>query len=320
MQFQKQMLIFNSWHTSGKSNIYAAENDGSRFRCLTSHYQLQRCQRLRISPQHSHLLFYAVPYGEETGRFFFWEFGSDRLTEYDRDPYPYDLKWLTNDKLLCIKKDRLWTANLADPSTAELDFGEPYLAIDVAPDGIRLLLKKTTGARGSIYVGDIDQQLAQEIVRGEEYEKSHSICYPSTWSPDGHTIACVGGVEDEVWLVNADGSNPRQVAKSDYFWCEFRWAPDGKKIAFTRSLDGRGPSAELGGVFVKNLQTGEEKQVLTLRRSETWRWAPDGEAIVFAKDRNDHYSLSRINIRTSSVTELIGDTAKLRDIDELIVV
>ncbi len=313
------MMILSSWHTSGKANIYAAEDDGSHFRCLTSHYKLQRCQRLRISPHHSHLLFYAVPYGEEIGRFYFWEFGTERLTVYEQDPYPYDLRWLTNDRLLCIKKDKLWITHLAGFGVSGLELGGSYLVLDVAPDGNRLLMMKKAGS-GSIYVGDIDQQHVLEIIRGEEYEKSHAICYPSAWSPDGQTIACVGGVEDEVWLVNADGSNPRKVANSDYFWRKFQWSPDGKEIAFTRSLDSGGPSAERGGVFIKNLQSGEEKHILTLRWSENWQWATDGQAIIFAKVRNNHYSLHRINTQTSTLTELVGETADLKDVHELILV
>jgi Tol biopolymer transport system component len=313
------MILFKSWHTSGQSNIYAVGNDGSHFCCLTSQYKLQRYQRLRMSPHRDHLLFYAVPHGKEIGRFFFWEFATKRLTEYKQEPYPNDLRWLTNDRLLCIKKGKLWMTDLAGSSTTGLEFAGSYLVIDIAPDGNRLVMLKEDGSR-SIYVGNIDRREAHEIIRGKEYEKSHMICYPSAWSPDGRTIACVGGVEDEVWLVNADGSDPRKVADTDYFWRKFQWSPDGKKIAFTRSLDAGGPVTEIGGVFIKDLQSREEKQILTLRWSETWQWSADGQGIVFAKIEDDHYSLLRIDIQTDVLSELIGAIAALKDIAELIVV
>jgi Tol biopolymer transport system component len=311
------MIVLSSWQASGKADVYAAEDDGSRFRCLTSRHQLQRCQRLRISPDHRHLLFYAVPDGEEIGRFFFWEFATERLTVHEQDPYPFDIRWLTDSRLLCIRKDKLWTTTLDGLGVSGLDLGGSYLVLDVAPDGNRLLLMKKDGGR-SIYVGTVDQQHVHEIVRGAEYEQSHAICYPSAWSPDGQTIACVGGAEDEVWLVDADGSDPRKVADTDYFWRKIQWSPDGKEIAFTRSLDSGGPSAERGGIFSKNLQSGEEKHILTLGWSENWQWAADGQAIIFARVRNDHYSLFRRDIRTSALTELVGETAALKDIHELI--
>lgn len=314
------MLIFNSWHTAGKSNIYTADDDGSHLRCLTSRYNLQRYQRLRISPRHDRLMFYAHSPRQGSGRFFFWELGGDKLKVYEQEPYPYDMRWLTNDKLLCIKKGKLWIADLENSELADLDFSDYYLVIDIAPDGNRVLLKKSPGIGGSIYVGYIEQRQVQEMIQGEDYEKSHSILYPSSWSPDGQMIACVGGYEDEIWLINADGSNPRKAANSDYFWREFQWSPDSRKISFTRGLDGGGPSAERGAVFVIDLQSGGEKQVLTLRRSETWKWTTDGQSIVYAKGNNDSFSLLRINIQTNSVTELISCAAELKDIDELIVV
>lgn len=313
------MLIFNSWHTAGKSNIFTADDDGSHLRCLTSRYNLQRYQRLRISPHRNRLLFYAHPLRQETGRFFFWEFDGDQLKVYAQERYPYDMRWLANDKLLCIKKGNLWIANLENSELSDLDFSGDYLAMAIAPDGNRLLLKKRPGIGGSIYVGDIAQRQVQEIVRGEDYEKSHAILYPSSWSPDGQTIACIGGHEDEVWLVNADGSNPHKAADTDYFWKEIQWSPDGSKIAFTRGLDGGGPGAERGGIFVQDLQSGEENHVLTLRRAETWRWATDAQSIVHSKGKDDGFALLRINIQTGSINELIGYAAELKDIDELIV-
>jgi hypothetical protein len=89
------------------------------------------------------LLFLAIPHGEERGRLFCWERGSDRLTAYQQEePYPYDVRWLTDDKLLCCREGMCWTADLESAELIGLDFVEGYLAIDVAPDGNRILLKE----------------------------------------------------------------------------------------------------------------------------------------------------------------------------------
>jgi Tol biopolymer transport system component len=314
------MLIFNSWYTGGRSNIYAAEDNGSDLRCLTADYNLQRYQRLRLSPDHTRLLFLAQPPREETGRFFFWEFDRQRLTGYEQEPRPYDMRWLTDERLLCIKKERRWIVNLETAASEEIDFGEELLVIDVAPGGDRLLMKEARGIGGSIFVGYIDRRELREIVRAEEYEKSHAIVFPAAWSPKGDRIACVGGYEDEVWVVNADGSDPRSVATTDYFWRTIQWSPDGRAIAFTRSLDASGPSAEIGGVFVVDLLSSEEDQVLTLRRGETWRWGADGKSLVYARGEEGTFSLHRVDIRTQRSFELIGASAELKDIAELVVV
>jgi Tol biopolymer transport system component len=315
------MLIFTSWRTGDRSSIFVADDDGSDLHRLTSRYRLRHYQRLRISPDHRRLLFLAVPYGEERGRFFCWERGSDRLTVFEQEePYPYDLRWLTDDKLLCCREGKYWTADLASAELTDLAFMEGYLAIDVAPDGNRVLLKEGSGIGGSIYVGDLERRRIQEIVRGEEYERSHAIVYPSSWSPDGRAIACVGGCEDEVWLVDADGANPHKVAETDYFWREIRWSPDGNRIAFTRGLDGGGPTAERAAVLVVDLSSGAEAQVLTVRRSERWRWSLDGHSMVYAQSNDDRLSLLRIELQSGRIAKVIGPLAGLKDIDELIVV
>jgi Tol biopolymer transport system component len=178
------------------------------------------------------------------------------------------MRWLSDQTLLCLRKEKHWIADLENVSNVSLDFIEDYLMIDVAPDGNRLLLKRGIGIGGGVYVGDLEQRQVQEIVRDKDYDISHLILRPCAWSPDGHTIACVGGYEDQVWLVDADGTNPRKAADGDYFWFEAHWSPDNHHMAVVRSLDGGGPSSELGGVFVVDLDSGEEKLAFKLRRDE----------------------------------------------------
>ena len=56
------------------------------------------------------------------------------------------------------------------------------------------------------------------------------------FSPDGRKIAfskpLVSGGEDYIWVVRADGSNPRRITKKGGLWPS--WSPDGKKIVYTR--------------------------------------------------------------------------------------
>lgn len=314
------MLIFNSWHTAGRSDIYSVEQDGSHLYCLTSRYSMQRYQRLRLSPRHDILMFFAHSPRQDTFRFFFWELGTEELNVYEQEPYPYDMHWLTNDRLLCTRKEKRWISGLEHPVLSDLDLFYGYLVMDIAPDGNRVLLKKGPGVGGNIYVGDIGQRQVHEIFHAEDKEGISSILYPSSWSPDGTLIACVGGYEEEIWLINADGSDPRKFANSDYFWLGFQWSPDSQKISYTRSLDGEGPDAKLAGVFIKDLQGGEEKQVLQLGRGGVWRWVPDGQNIVYTRGSDEGISLLRLNLHTGITTELIGSAAGMKDIAGLIVV
>jgi Tol biopolymer transport system component len=55
------------------------------------------------------------------------------------------------------------------------------------------------------------------------------------WSPDGTCIAFSSKLEDrsQVFVMNADGSNPEQITEAEHDAVELAWFPDGKKIAYT---------------------------------------------------------------------------------------
>jgi Tol biopolymer transport system component len=317
------LIIFNSWQTKDNAHIYYADNDGAQLHCLTSRYKLKRCQRLRLSPRHNWLLFFAESPHSEEGRFFFWRLGAEKLSVYGHTRQPYDIVWLGEGRILCFKRKERWVATLDNSEPVDFNRYDEYGIVAVSPDGSRVLLKKGRGIGGDIAIGAVDQQQIVDVFRQKSSEASQAILSPSSWSPDGKVIACIGGYEDEIWLINADGSSPRKAAHSDYFWWECQWAPDSRHIAYTRSLDGKGPDAEQAGVFVLNLESGQERQAITIRRGERWReiwrWAADGQGLVVTRHEGEDFSLRRVDIESSEEKVLVEVEAGLRNITELVV-
>jgi Tol biopolymer transport system component len=69
-----------------------------------------------------------------------------------------------------------------------------------------------------------------------------------TWSPDGTTLAFTGGDNDGIWLVNADGTDERQLTEhigTSNHGHGVIWSPDGRYIAYQRLIAGRGEEHEV---------------------------------------------------------------------------
>jgi Tol biopolymer transport system component len=110
----------------------------------------------------------------------------------------------------------------------------------------------------------------------------------ANWSPDGSRIALEARTAlDAPWttyIVNADGTNPRQVSDIGNQWSPM-WSPDGKQLAFERQMPATDdPNADLvpRPFAVVDLATGALREVGTASADGylSWDWSPDGKSIL----------------------------------------
>ena len=120
-----------------------------------------------------------------------------------------------------------------------------------SPDGSKIVFD---AAGDKIYVTDLSGSPAKLLVAGSGAGSGPGA--PS-WSPDGAKLAYFntpggfGGFTAEVWTINADGSAPQRVARTDCcveIWAAPVWSPDGTQIAFAAN--------SAGGTFVVNANGG----------------------------------------------------------------
>ena len=81
--------------------------------------------------------------------------------------------------------------------------------------------------------------------------------------------------DDEIFVADANGSNPRQLTRNTYPDRDPAWSPDGKWIVFAADPDNDGNL----DLYVMNAD-GSNSRFLTYLGGQP-RWSPDGSRIVF---------------------------------------
>ncbi|MDI4633206.1 PD40 domain-containing protein [Pelomonas sp. V22] len=155
-----------------------------------------------------------------------------------------------------------------------------WMSVDVSPDGKTLVFD---------LLGDL---YTLPIGGGEAKALTHSMAWEhqARWSPDGKQIAflsdAAGG--DNVWVMNADGSNPRQVTKEDFRLLNNPvWHPNGKYILARKHYTGT-RSAGSGEIWMYHLDGGKGLQ---LNEKPNWQKdlgepaiSPDGNYLYYSND------------------------------------
>ncbi len=103
-----------------------------------------------------------------------------------------------------------------------------WLSIDVSPNGQRLVFDMA----GDIYTLPIAGGTATRLTEGLPFDVQ------PRWSPDGRQIVFVSDKDgsDDVWVMDADGKNLRQVTRTDRTqFVSPEWTPDGKYIIVSRN-------------------------------------------------------------------------------------
>ncbi len=188
--------------------------------------------------------------------------------------------------------------------------------LEYSPDGKQLLVSTTHSGRSgysnrwpksTLWVYDLASDTLTALTDGKGYDTA------GTWAPaptasTAPAVSASGEIafasdldgDFEIWLMNADGSYPRQLTDNSALDISPAWSPDGSRLAFVSNRDGNDEiyTMKADGSDVRRLTE-------TSDASESFpAWSPDGQLISFDSDRDDNWDVYVANSNGSNPRRL----------------
>ena len=140
---------------------------------------------------------------------------------------------------------------------------------------------------GEIFLMNPDGKRVRQLTRHLEYD-----AVPA-WSPDGKKITFMsfrdkhqfqgwGSINGEIYVMNADGTNPTNLTQSpERADGSPSWSPDGKRIVFHVFEQG------IADIWVMGSDGGNPRNLTNHDALDGYPdWSPDGKQIAFSSDRD----------------------------------
>ena len=146
-----------------------------------------------------------------------------------------------------------------------------------SPDGTRIAFSSGRDG-GGIHVMAADGSGVMKLTNGTGG-------FEPAWSPDGTKIA-FNSQDVEIYVMDADGSNPVNITNHEAFDASPVWSPDGTRIAFRTDRDGNNE------IYVMDAD-GSNPVNLTNNEADDRdpAWSPDGMRIAFMTDRGGFFDI-----------------------------
>ena len=157
------------------------------------------------------------------------------------------------------------------------DFPNMSFAPRFSPDGQNVImsLQSDDGRDANIFEMDLRSKQMRQLT------KVPAINTAPSFSPDGSRITFESdrGGSQQIYVMNADGSNQARISFGKGRYSTPVWSPDGKSIAFTKQGEGK------FGIGVMNPDGSGERILTEGFHNEGPTWSPNSRVLMFFREQ-----------------------------------
>jgi serine/threonine protein kinase/Tol biopolymer transport system component len=218
------------------------------------------------------------------------------------------LVWLADNKGLLITAQeaqkseqgtQIWQIAYPDGSAQKITSDSNwYVNLSLTADS-KILVTSRNDWLSSIWVApEGDASRAKPISSGK-YDGEIGL----DWTPDGRIVyTTTGTVRGELWIMQADGSGRKQLAKTGY---QPKVSSDGRYVVFQpMSRDGT-------GIWKMEIESGEVKHLNDNPASYTHALSPDGQWVVFFSQESGKNNIWKMPVEGGEPTLLVSKDTRV---------